>query len=67
MSSKAIYEASGKDLINRHIASGTALVPCRFATFEQNTVWEDELGKNPWLAKEVRTTTYNVQQYDCFK
>ncbi|XP_037299248.1 ATP-citrate synthase [Manduca sexta] len=52
MSSKAIYEASGKDLINRHIASGTALVPCRFATFEQNTVWEDELGKNPWLAKE---------------
>ncbi|GBP33070.1 hypothetical protein EVAR_18548_1 [Eumeta japonica] len=29
MSSKAIYEASGKDLINSHIQSGTALVPCR--------------------------------------
>ncbi|CAG9106626.1 unnamed protein product [Plutella xylostella] len=52
MSSKAIYEATGKDLINRHIQSGTAMVPCRFATFEQGTVWEDELGKNPWLAKE---------------
>ncbi|XP_063837129.1 ATP-citrate synthase [Ostrinia nubilalis] len=52
MSSKAIYEGTGKELINRHIASGTALVPCRFATFEQNTVWEDELGKNPWLSKE---------------
>ncbi|XP_075989565.1 ATP-citrate synthase isoform X1 [Anticarsia gemmatalis] len=52
MSSKAIYEATGKDLINRHIASGTALVPCRFATFEQGTIWEDELGKNPWLTKE---------------
>ncbi|XP_046975417.1 ATP-citrate synthase isoform X2 [Vanessa cardui] len=52
MSSKAIYEATGKDLINRHIASGTALVPCRFAVFEQGTVWEDELGKNPWLSKE---------------
>ncbi|KAF9812364.1 hypothetical protein SFRURICE_005475 [Spodoptera frugiperda] len=36
----------------RHIAPGTALVPCRFATFEQGTIWEDELGKNPWLAKE---------------
>ncbi|CAH2227069.1 jg15131, partial [Pararge aegeria aegeria] len=35
-----------------HIASGTALVPCRFAVFEQGTIWEDELGKNPWLTKE---------------
>ncbi|XP_041988811.1 ATP-citrate synthase [Aricia agestis] len=52
MSSKAIHEATGKDLINRHIAPGTALVPCRFAVFEQGTVWEDELGKNPWLTKE---------------
>nr|XP_032525871.1 ATP-citrate synthase-like [Danaus plexippus plexippus] len=52
MSSKAIYEAAGKDLINRHIEAGTALVPCRFAVFEQGTVWEDELGKNPWLTKE---------------
>ncbi|KAJ2939904.1 hypothetical protein O0L34_g6610 [Tuta absoluta] len=52
MSSKAIYESTGKDLINRHIASGTALAPCRFASFEQDTIWEDELGKNPWLTKE---------------
>ncbi|XP_038220971.1 probable ATP-citrate synthase subunit 1 [Zerene cesonia] len=52
MSSKAIYEAAGKDLINRHIAPGTALVPCRYAVFEQGTIWEDELGKNPWLTKE---------------
>ncbi|XP_013193819.2 ATP-citrate synthase [Amyelois transitella] len=52
MSSKAIYEATGKDLINRHIPPGTALVPCRFVTFEQSTVWEDEVGKNPWLTKD---------------
>ncbi|CAH0730547.1 unnamed protein product, partial [Brenthis ino] len=52
MSSKAIYEVTGKDLITRHIAPGTALVPCRFAVFEKDTVWEDELGKNPWLSKE---------------
>ncbi|XP_049883198.1 ATP-citrate synthase [Pectinophora gossypiella] len=52
MSSKAIYEATGKDLINRHIASGTAMATCRFASFEQDTIWEDELGKNPWLTKE---------------
>ncbi|KPJ14207.1 ATP-citrate synthase [Papilio machaon] len=52
MASKAIYEATGKDLITRHIGSGTALVPCRFAVFEEGTVWEDEIGKNPWLTKE---------------
>ncbi|CAH4034477.1 ATP-citrate synthase [Pieris brassicae] len=52
MSSKAIYEAQGKDLINRHIPTGTALVPCRYAVFEKGTIWEDELGKNPWLSKE---------------
>ncbi|KPJ01339.1 ATP-citrate synthase [Papilio xuthus] len=52
MASKAIYEATGKDLITRHIGSGTALVPCRFAVFEESTVWEDEIGKNPWLTKE---------------
>lgn len=52
MSSKAIYEATGKGLITRHISPGTALVPCRVASFEQSTVWEDELGKNPWLTKE---------------
>ncbi|KAH9642729.1 hypothetical protein HF086_018475 [Spodoptera exigua] len=60
MSSKAIYEATGKDLINRHIAPGTALVPCRFATFEQGTIWEDELGKNPWLAKESEEMYLNI-------
>ncbi|XP_045489702.1 ATP-citrate synthase [Pieris rapae] len=52
MSSKAIYEAQGKDLINRHIPTGTALVPCRYAVFEKGTIWEDELGRNPWLSKE---------------
>lgn len=40
--------------VSRHRASGTALVPCRLASFEQSPVWEDELGKNPWLSKEVR-------------
>ncbi|CAH2062283.1 unnamed protein product, partial [Iphiclides podalirius] len=52
MASKAIYEATGKELITRHIAAGTALVPCRYAVFEQSTVWEDEIGRNPWLTKE---------------
>ncbi|CAG5017506.1 unnamed protein product [Parnassius apollo] len=52
MASKAIYEATGKDIITRHIAPGTALVPCRIAVFEQDTVWEDEIGKNPWITKE---------------
>lgn len=53
MSAKAIREATGKDLINRHLKSPQlAHAKCRFATFTEETNWEDLVQQNPWLKTE---------------
>lgn len=52
MSAKAIREATGKDLINRHLASETAAVKCRFAAVDPNTKFTDLIDANPWLKTE---------------
>lgn len=51
MSAKAIREATGKNLINRHLAE-TAAVKCRFASVGPETKFSDLLADNPWLKNE---------------
>lgn len=52
MSSKAISEATGKDLINRHLPAGTAVATCRLVTVQEDTDWDEILAKNLWLTTE---------------
>ena len=53
MSAKAIREATGKDLINRNLPSGTAAVKCQFAPVSEDTDWAELVSTYPWLKKEV--------------
>lgn len=52
MSAKAIREATGKNLINRNLAKGTAAAKCRFVPIDENTNWVDAVAENPWLKTE---------------
>ena len=52
MSAKAIREATGKDLLNRHLKCSSA-VKSRFASVDENTNFTDLLNQNPWLGQEV--------------
>lgn len=49
MSAKAIREATGKHLINRHLPDGTAAAQCRFAAVDATTKWSELIAANPWL------------------
>ena len=49
MSIKAISEATGKELINRHLLPGTKTIKEKFVTITENTNWEKLIEKNPWL------------------
>jgi ATP citrate (pro-S)-lyase len=53
MSAKAIREATGKDLINRNLCSGTAAAKCQFASVTESTDWTELLSNNPWLQTQV--------------
>lgn len=52
MSAKAIREATGKDIINRHLSSDTAAVKCKFASVNPDTKFSDLVNDNPWLKTE---------------
>lgn len=52
MSAKAIREATGKDLLNRHL-SCTSAVRCRFACVTENTDWRELANEHPWLKTQV--------------
>lgn len=49
MSAKAIREATGKDILNRHLLIHSDSTPCKFATVTQDTNWTELEQKNPWL------------------
>ncbi|KAI8036259.1 hypothetical protein M5D96_010852, partial [Drosophila gunungcola] len=50
MSAKAITEASGKDILNRHLnAHGAGAATCRFATVNSTTDWSKLAVDQPWL------------------
>lgn len=52
MSAKAIREATGKDLINRKLPSGTKTARLRFITVTEKTNWTDLILAHPWLKTE---------------
>lgn len=52
MSAKAIYEATGKDLLNRFLCS-SAVVKSQFAVIDENSDWQKVVDENPWLLREV--------------
>ncbi|CAH2000171.1 unnamed protein product [Acanthoscelides obtectus] len=52
MSAKAIREATGKDLINRHLGGNTAAASCRFASVNADTKFAELINSNPWLKTE---------------
>lgn len=52
MSAKAIREATGKEIINRHLAGGTAATSCRFASVDSDTKFSELVANNPWLKTE---------------
>ncbi|KAH8396595.1 hypothetical protein KR215_001140 [Drosophila sulfurigaster] len=50
MSAKAITEASGKDVLNRHLnQNGAGAATCRFATVNAETDWSKLSVDQPWL------------------
>lgn len=51
MSAKAISEATGKRLLNEHLAPGV-FAPCRFASVTEDTKWETLAQENSWLKNE---------------
>ena len=55
MSTRAIWEATGKGLINRNLAPDVlaAANKCRFAVFDESTNWNQLVEKEPWLKTEV--------------
>lgn len=52
MSAKAIREATGKNLINKHLGGSTATAQCRFASVEPDTKFSELVSNNPWLKTE---------------
>ncbi|XP_019765644.2 ATP-citrate synthase isoform X2 [Dendroctonus ponderosae] len=52
MSAKAIREAAGKNLINKHLGGNTAATQCRFASVDPNTKFAELVANNPWLKTE---------------
>jgi len=52
MSTKAIYEATGKQLLNKFL--GSTAIQCRCASVDANTNWDQLIANNPWLEAEVR-------------
>ncbi|XP_068146600.1 ATP-citrate synthase isoform X2 [Drosophila tropicalis] len=50
MSAKAITEATGKDILNRHLNNhGASVATCRFATVNAETNWSKLSVDHPWL------------------
>ncbi|XP_026472785.1 ATP-citrate synthase-like [Ctenocephalides felis] len=48
MSAKAIREATGKDLLNRHLPAGSAAF-CKFASVDESTSWGELESAHPWI------------------
>lgn len=53
MSAKAIQEATGKDLLNRHLNGNSGISQCKFASVNENTKWSELISNNPWLETSV--------------
>ena len=51
MSTKAIYEVTGKKLLNKFLGSTAA--ECRCVSVDANTDWDALISNNRWLEIEV--------------
>ncbi len=51
MSTKAIYETTGKILLSKYLAS--TAVECRCVSIDADTDWNEVITKNVWLQTEV--------------
>lgn len=51
MSTKAIYEATGKQILNKYLDSTAAQSRC--VNVDADTKWDELVEKNPWLNTEV--------------
>jgi hypothetical protein len=52
MSTKAIYEVTGKKLLNKYL--GSTAVECRCVSIDADTNWNEIVVNNVWLQTEVR-------------
>lgn len=53
MSARAIWEATGKSLINRNLNYSNGVAKCRFAVYDQSVPWNQLVEQEPWLETEV--------------
>lgn len=53
MSARAIWEATGKDLINRNLNYSNGVAKCRFAVYDHSVSWSQLVQQEPWLETEV--------------
>jgi hypothetical protein len=51
MSTKAIYEGTGKKLLNKYLGSTAA--ECRCVNVDADTNWDKLIENNRWLESEV--------------
>ncbi|KZS14350.1 ATP-citrate synthase [Daphnia magna] len=52
MSARAIWEATGKSLINRNLNYSNGVAKCRFAVYDQSVPWNQLVEQEPWLETE---------------
>ncbi|CAF4231404.1 unnamed protein product, partial [Adineta steineri] len=50
MSTKAIYEATGKKILNKYLGSTAA--ECRCVSVDADTNWDELIANNRWLENE---------------
>ena len=62
MSTKAIYEAAGKKLLNKYL--GSTASECRCVNIDANTDWKDLVDKNRWLENEVLVNRLEIRSFD---
>lgn len=60
MSTKAIYEVTGKQLLNKHLAS--TAVESRCVNIDVDTDWNAVVTNNSWLQTEVGN---NFEMIEC--
>ncbi len=51
MSTKAIYEATGKKLLNKYL--GSTVAESRCVSIDSDTNWDELVANNNWLQTEV--------------
>lgn len=56
MSAKAIYEAKGKELLNKYLTDEAA--KNRFAVVTETVNWDTLTADHPWLLTEVRSPVF---------